>query len=194
MTWHRTSFMRRIRADVDCDPARPHLTATTVAAALVGVTGPLVLAGVHRRTPDLPWPLAVVVIVLWAVVVITVLERVLPWQALVLRGLRRESRALVQVHATERERRWFHLRWLLVSTTWAVAAAVLPVALVALVVAHALAAPPSLVLAQAAVSLGLGAFASNLPTLVACAREARCASRRTGAACVAPLPTRGRRW
>lgn len=142
MSWHRTSFLRRIRADVECDPARPHLVATTVAAVLVGVTGPLVLTGLSRRSFDLPWPLTAVALALWALAVVTVLERVLPWQALVLRGLRRESLALVQVRATERERRGFHLRWLIVSTPWAMAAAALPVALAAVVAARALTVPP----------------------------------------------------
>jgi hypothetical protein len=193
VTWPRAAFLRRIRDDVEGDPARPHLVAATTASVLVGTTGALVLAGLHRRAPELAWPLLALGLLLWAMAVVVVLDRVLPWQTLVVRGLRRESRALAQVRATERERRRFHLRWLGVSSAWAMGIAGLPVLVVAAAEAALLGSAPQVTMLEAAASIVVGCLASNVPTLVACAREARCASARTGPQGASSLPTRGHR-
>lgn len=172
-----TNFLRRIRTNADGDPARPHLIAAATAAALVGVTGPLILTGISRRAPGLPWGVQLLAIVVWALAVVAVLDRVLPWQTLVRRGLRREAQALEQIRATDVERRWFHVRWLAVSSAWAVAITALPVLLAIGIVNPLLPVPDRNTLVLAFASLLVGCLASNLPTLVTCGREAGASAR-----------------
>ncbi len=190
MTLSLAAYVRRIRVNLEDDPARPHLVATVTASILAASTGPLVLVGLRHHVPDLPWFAGVACLVVWAGTVAAVLDVVLPWRSRILRGLRLEFLALAQIRTTDQERRRFYRRWLLLSNTVATVISAVPAMLIAGLEAVAVSGQRDAFLWSAMVAMLAAGIGSNVPTLLTCRREARLDSQRTSSE-AAPGTTQG---
>jgi hypothetical protein len=97
---------------------------------MVGLTAPLLRVGLERHVEgDVRPGLAALVVLGWAVVVVTVMNGVLPWRRLIVAGALGERQALVSAQATRREQVAYHAQWLSRASCWALGLS-LPVVLV----------------------------------------------------------------